>query len=1006
MFYDKFVLGDGTELQDSIVNVSWTTSSNSDSDIAPGSVCASAVEIEFWVNSDSALSITQGTVLNYYKVDAEFGIETKIGVFTCDKPEKSGANKYTVTAYDNITLLDVDVTDWLNNLTFPISINDFATSLAAKCNLQLANSVRLNGDYQVQKFTGSDVKGRDLMKMVCSASGCFCNADADGKLFFDWYKKNTKVVIAPKKSGGASSYFLFDVVPRQLFDEVPRALITTETGSDEPEGIPYFINQLTFSDFTVQVIDKVQVRQSDDDVGVIYPADEQGTNAIVIQGNQLLSTTSDAALRPYVKNLYDGLNDITYVPCSNIQTPETLDIKVGDIVTVSDGHKEFVTWITSIKHSGNKCTFESVGNANRNTTTAVNNAQYSARQKIAEVKASVDGISAKLGEYSTKSETEAAIDIALDKIELGISEKIDSTNFMDGGTWVASGTAKNTGSVTIESETATVVAPDSTESDLYRGVYMNMPSENLSTMKGIGAVVSIEYKVNSEFSATGHSSRILFWAYYASGNVSGTVVDFYNSSTGKTEPVGDWKTAKISFSFKNEVPTRIYFFALGYGGTGSVSVRNPSVSYSSSKKSTISLTKDGTIISASDLDLNEYAKTAEVEVAIDSIKLGITQENTYSDVDLGSTTWAYASSGGSISNGVLTLNYTAGQLTYGYFALPKSALSAVTAHKVRVSFDYRITNTLDAYSYVMLYIIYTDGTNDNKRAALISAYGATTPASDWKNASYEFELLAKDLSKLEITPLISSAGSTGSYEVKNVVVQYVYSYSNKFELTKDGAVISSSTTSSVKDGDFVTSAELNVKTDEITATVVKDGEVRSKFALDSSNCTISSGIVTFKSNTLVIDSTNFKLTSGGSVTITGTFNANNGVTGAGRNEINISSGALSLYRTNSSGVNSRVLYLYGVGGNASMGSINVFGNGTEQAALYSSLTGAVFCLKNAAGTEFARMYTDGYGHGCLSLKGSDGSSFFLISTSADGRPHVSFDGELECKSIKRNGTPL
>ena len=68
MFQDKFVLADGTALQSNIVGVDWTTSSNSDSDIAPGSVCAGAVEIEFWVNSDSAISVTQGTVLTYYKV--------------------------------------------------------------------------------------------------------------------------------------------------------------------------------------------------------------------------------------------------------------------------------------------------------------------------------------------------------------------------------------------------------------------------------------------------------------------------------------------------------------------------------------------------------------------------------------------------------------------------------------------------------------------------------------------------------------------------------------------------------------------------------------------------------------------------------------------------------------------------------------------------------------------------------------------------------------------------
>lgn len=452
MFQDKFVLADGTALQSNIVGVDWTTSSNSDSDIAPGSVCASAVEIEFWVNSDSALSVTQGTVLTYYKVykaDNDLDIETKIGVFTCDKPEKTGSNKYKVTAYDNVSLLDVDVTEWLNALTFPIAIKDFATALAAKCELELANEPRLNKDYQIQKFTGSGVNARDLMKMVCSASGCFCNADANGKLFFDWYKKNDRVIISPKKSINEKSFHLFDVVKRSLQDNVHRVLISAKSGSDTPDGIPYFANQLTFSDFVVKAIDKVQVRQSDDDVGVVYPADEQGTNALVIQGNQLLSTTSDAALRPYVKNLYDGLNNITYVPCSNIQTPETLEIKVGDIVTVSDGKNEFDTWITSVKHSGGKCTFESVGNANRNTTTAVNNVKYNSKQRILKISATVNGLTVKAEQtaqdISGLSSQYTQLKQTFDKFEL--------TAVTDGN--VRSKFALDSSSVTIESGTIT-----------------------------------------------------------------------------------------------------------------------------------------------------------------------------------------------------------------------------------------------------------------------------------------------------------------------------------------------------------------------------------------------------------------------------------------------------------------------------------------------------------------------------------------------------------------------
>ena len=64
---------------------------------------------------------------------------------------------------------------------------------------------------------------------------------------------------------------------------------------------------------------------------------------------------------------------------------------------------------------------------------------------------------------------------------------------------------------------------------------------------------------------------------------------------------------------------------------------------------------------------------------------------------------------------------------------------------------------------------------------------------------------------------------------------------------------------------------LKTSYNEISAVMVRDGEVRSKFALDTSSCTISSGTVTFKGNTLIVDSTNFKVSAAGDGTITGTF---------------------------------------------------------------------------------------------------------------------------------------
>ena len=57
---------------------------------------------------------------------------------------------------------------------------------------------------------------------------------------------------------------------------------------------------------------------------------------------------------------------------------------------------------------------------------------------------------------------------------------------------------------------------------------------------------------------------------------------------------------------------------------------------------------------------------------------------------------------------------------------------------------------------------------------------------------------------------------------------------------------------------------------------VQAGNVRSKFAMDASNVTIDTGRLTFNSNTIVINSTNFKLDSYGNVTAMGTFQSQSG----------------------------------------------------------------------------------------------------------------------------------
>ena len=124
--------------------------------------------------------------------------------------------------------------------------------------------------------------------------------------------------------------------------------------------------------------------------------------------------------------------------------------------------------------------------------------------------------------------------------------------------------------------------------------------------------------LNAEISG---NAVIVLWANYESGNESRRLMTL--ATTSQTTPAGDWTTATLNYTFKDEKPTRVYLFAYLYAGTGSLSVELPTMSEATGKKSTISLTKDGNTISSFALDLSKYATGTELKVGLDEISASV-----------------------------------------------------------------------------------------------------------------------------------------------------------------------------------------------------------------------------------------------------------------------------------------------------------------------------------------------------------------------------------------------
>ena len=407
MFLHKITLPDGTTLDSSVIrSVQLTEQVNDETDLCPGAACAACAEIELWA-PENGLTIAQGTELSLARIDAESGAQTPVGVFLAEKPVKASANVIRVTAYDRMTLLDKDLSPWLRGHqgNFPLSLTALIQAVCTQCGITLADGTLgdlPNSGYQIAAFYADDLTGRQLIQWAAQAACRFARMTPDGKLDFSWYAERVSPGIGP---GDGAEWAALDLSGQLL------ATVSGEIWTFNQPQACYLSGTLSYEDYETTPISKVQIRQTDDDVGVIYPADETGTNALVIQGNLLLTTQSAEALQPVAQAIYEQMRGVVYTPLQ-VSIPLAADAPApGEIITVSDayGH-HMLAYIMQRTISGQKVTLESTGNARRDGTSAVNSQKWQNLQgKVLEIQTSVDGLTVKAadleGDYTELSQT-------------------------------------------------------------------------------------------------------------------------------------------------------------------------------------------------------------------------------------------------------------------------------------------------------------------------------------------------------------------------------------------------------------------------------------------------------------------------------------------------------------------------------------------------------------------------------------------------------------------------
>ena len=397
MVKNILVLDDGTEIaagtvgQNAILSLTCTETVSKTTDLCPGAACSNKLEITIWVEPGTDLPITSGTRLTHYRETS--GQRTLAGTYWAVKPTSQTRNTYKIYAYDAVSLLDGVQSTWLRSIQdqFPMTLWAFAGLVAQRCGVTIANnSLPRNGTYLVQAFYADNLTGRQLLAWVAEASCTFLRATPDGKIEFAWY---------------------------------------TDYNASQSIGPTVYIRDgLSHDKFQTAPVVKVQIRQSDDDVGVLYPSDESGSNALVIQGNLLLTSATAEALKPVAQAIFETMKGVTYTPLK-VTVPADFPLPApGNIVSVTDARGNVLSsYIMTREISGQQVTLESTGNATRDGTAAVNEQSYkNLTGKMLEIKTSVDGLEVKASDLTGKyTDLKATVD--------GLSSEVKKDTKITGG---------------------------------------------------------------------------------------------------------------------------------------------------------------------------------------------------------------------------------------------------------------------------------------------------------------------------------------------------------------------------------------------------------------------------------------------------------------------------------------------------------------------------------------------------------------------------------------------
>lgn len=212
----------------------------------------------------------------------------------------------TVTVYDPVTMKQFRNSFFKHFGIEQADITLINDNMSIEKTVAVTTSSETSSDTEESSTIGESMSGKEVLSCICEINGCMGHMGRDGKFHYIYLEQEMQGL-----------YPRNDLYPADNL--YPRDPKSTQIGKG-------FYVSAKYEDYLVRTINKLQIREQKNDIGVIVGS---GSNAYVIEDNFLVYGKGTKELKGIAKNILSKIRGIVY-------RPFTADCKGNPCLEVGD----------------------------------------------------------------------------------------------------------------------------------------------------------------------------------------------------------------------------------------------------------------------------------------------------------------------------------------------------------------------------------------------------------------------------------------------------------------------------------------------------------------------------------------------------------------------------------------------------------------------------------------------------------------------------------------------